>query len=147
MVSRAALREQPYLVWNAFIDLVALTEQDDLTPVQSVAHLAFWYDSELQNGGHLQHFSNRGAVCAAGTIGALTVLAAKKQSAILMGALGAWQAQGRTPIASVEDYIEEALADEFGDYVARYHQCVPALTSLLQAYLDANESQFIDYPN
>jgi len=46
-------------VWNAFVDVLAMEEYADLDPVQRIPHLCFWYDSELQNGGHFQYFENR----------------------------------------------------------------------------------------
>lgn len=59
-LSRAMLSQKPYEVWNAFVDLLAMENYTDLDEVQRAAHLCFWYDSEVQNGGHLQYFANRG---------------------------------------------------------------------------------------
>jgi hypothetical protein len=33
----------------------------ELSNVQRASHLASWYESEVQNGGHLQFFENRPA--------------------------------------------------------------------------------------
>jgi len=46
----SAVAERPYLVWNAFVDVLAMTEYADLTPAQRLPRLAFWYESEVQNG-------------------------------------------------------------------------------------------------
>ena len=51
----------------------------DLTPEQRRAHLVFWYESEMQNGGHLQYFENRGAEHLEETVYALGLLGAKGQ--------------------------------------------------------------------
>ncbi|MDN4494386.1 hypothetical protein [Ureibacillus aquaedulcis] len=53
MVTKEMLNENPYEKWNQFIDLLAMEEYGDLTQIQKVAQLCFWYDSEVQNGGHL----------------------------------------------------------------------------------------------
>lgn len=44
-VSRLVLEKKPYQVWNVFIDLIAMEDYKDLTDIQRVAHLTFWYDS------------------------------------------------------------------------------------------------------
>src|SRR5260370_15554290 len=36
--------------WNGMNDICALSRTEDLTPVQRVAHLAYWYMSEVYNG-------------------------------------------------------------------------------------------------
>ena len=59
-VDRDAAEREPHLIWNAFVDLIAVESYEQLSPVQRMAHLAFWYDSEVQNGGHGQYFENRG---------------------------------------------------------------------------------------
>ena len=52
------MQREPYLVWNAFVDIVALTPYERLHPRQRPAHLVFWYNAEVQNGGHYQYFEN-----------------------------------------------------------------------------------------
>jgi hypothetical protein len=42
-----------------------------LSAEQRPAHLVFWYESEVQNGGHFQYFENRGTEHLAATIEAL----------------------------------------------------------------------------
>ena len=72
-VSRIAAEREPHLVWNAFIDPLAMEAYEDLSPVQSVAHLDFWYDAEVQNGGHDQYFENRGTGLIAESVAALSL--------------------------------------------------------------------------
>jgi Domain of unknown function (DUF4375) len=59
-LSKSDVDAEPYCVWNAFVDLLAMEAYQDLTPEQRAAHLVFWYEHEVQNGGHLQFFENRG---------------------------------------------------------------------------------------
>ena len=58
VVSSALLQKNPCAIQNAFVDLVGMMDYDTLLPEQRFAHLAFQYDSEVQNGGHLQYFTN-----------------------------------------------------------------------------------------
>ena len=55
-VEAGAAGREPHLIWNAFIDLIAIEDYGDLSPIQRKAHLVFWYESEVQNGGHGQYF-------------------------------------------------------------------------------------------
>src|SRR5258708_36997768 len=51
---------EPFRVLNAYVRLLAGERYEDLSPEQRPAHLVFWYESEVQNGGHLQYFENPG---------------------------------------------------------------------------------------
>ena len=37
----------------------SLFSYEDLAEVQRKAHLVFWYDLQVNNGGHLQYFENQ----------------------------------------------------------------------------------------
>jgi len=70
-------------IWNAYVDLLAMEPYDELAEEQRPAHLVFWYESEVQNGGHLQYFENRGTEHLGETVEALGVLDASCQQQIL----------------------------------------------------------------
>ena len=74
---------QPFRVWNAYVDLLAMEDYRDLAEEQRPAHLVFWYESEVQNGGHLQYFENRGTEHLQETVNALGLLGAGCQQQIL----------------------------------------------------------------
>ena len=44
------------LRWNQFIQTVCMGDGDNLSPAQRNAFLCFWYDAEVNNGGHGQYF-------------------------------------------------------------------------------------------
>ena len=73
-VRRRDLDVNPNLAWNQYVSLIGLAPYEGLTPVQRVAHLAFLYDAEVQNGGHLQYFANSAGRRWRETLDALTVL-------------------------------------------------------------------------
>ncbi len=53
VVTQQMLKKNPSEKWNQFVNLLAVENYDDLTDIQRIAHLCFWYDSEVENGGHL----------------------------------------------------------------------------------------------
>lgn len=78
----AEVKKNPYIVWNVFIDLLAMEDESDLSEKQRIAHDAFWYDSEIQNGGHMQYFENKFKKDYSGIIKSLNLIGAKKQAKI-----------------------------------------------------------------
>lgn len=144
-LSRKLVTHEPNERWNVFVDLLATEESTRLSPTQRVAHLAFWYDSEVQNGGHLQYFENEAGREAEAAIVALRTMGAACQADCLAEALRKWNSLDREASASIEDYVDEALEDEFGDLDARYASCEPSITALLEQYLDRHEAEFIEY--
>jgi hypothetical protein len=57
-LSKQLVEKEEYQIWNSFIDILAMEEEDTLTDIQKHAKRAFWYESEVQNGGHSQYFEN-----------------------------------------------------------------------------------------
>jgi hypothetical protein len=107
-------------IWNAYVELLALSYPTELSPQQRSAQLVFWYDSEVQNGGHLQYFLNRGTREAAEAIGALRELGAPAHASNLEQALKAWVDVERSVPTSVDEYVEEAMAGEFVEHDQRF---------------------------
>ena len=52
----ALLDEKRIKRWNIFIEDVCNREYEDLSPTQKKAVLCFWYDAEVNNGGHCGYF-------------------------------------------------------------------------------------------
>ncbi len=42
-VSRQLLEKKPHVVWNEFVDILAMSEYAELSERQRQAHLVFWY--------------------------------------------------------------------------------------------------------
>ncbi|MBI3414387.1 MAG: DUF4375 domain-containing protein [Verrucomicrobia bacterium] len=142
-LSKAEADAAPYKIWNAFVNLLAKESYEDLDLIQQPAHLVFWYESEVQNGGHLQYFENRGASLVPETIAALGTLGAIVQRQILIDAFRLWSGRDRKTIATVEEFCATALEDEFYVFDTRICQCVPDLTHFLQKYLDLQRPSFV----
>jgi len=135
----------PYLIWNAFIEVLALEDYETLSPEQRPAHLVFWYESEVMNGGHLQYFENRGTVHLEETIESLGLLGANTQQQVLREAAEVWKSGDRQPIETVEEYCESALEGEFANFDARFDASSPTLQACLEAHLKKHRSNYVEF--
>jgi hypothetical protein len=142
-LTRRELEANPHSIWNAFIDLVATEENSDLTPEQRAAHLVFWYEHEVQNGGHLQYFENWGTERLDETIEALGLLGAECQQRVLREAGRLWLSRPRFKIESAEQYFEIALAGEFDRFDTGFGLCEPQLDKKLEEYLSQHQCSFV----
>jgi hypothetical protein len=149
-LSKSEVEKTPYLVWNSFIHLIALSEYKDLTNIQMTASLAFNYDSEVQNGGHLQYFENTAKIypnqenlLINATVDALKYLGAIEQEKILSSASKIYYSQDRKHPKTVEEYCATALEEEFGDFDNSYYETEPSITNLLEKYLEVHLTEFV----
>ena len=142
-VTKAELQDDPHCVWNAYVNVLAMEIHEDLAPDQRPAHLVFWYEHEVQNGGHFQYFENRGTEHLAETIEALGLLGASCQQEVLRDAGALWQSRERPPIKTVEDFCEEALEGEFSVFDSRFHACKPDLPQCLEEHLRHCQDRFV----
>jgi hypothetical protein len=143
-IKRSSLEKEPYKLWNAFVDILAMEKYEDLTAIQRTAHLCFWYDAEVQNGGHLQYFENRGTDLVQHTVLALVDIGAGCQARVLEAASRQYLSVDRRSIDTVEAFVEEALAGEFEQFDGDYHQCSPTIADLLETYLQAHQDSFVE---
>jgi hypothetical protein len=81
-VKRSDLEAGPHTLWNAWIGFLASADPARLSAVEAPAYLGFRYESEVQNGGHLQMFVNQGLEFAEQTLEALPKLGAAAFSPI-----------------------------------------------------------------
>jgi hypothetical protein len=143
-LGRDEYREEPYLAWNAFVDILALSDYRDLSQVQRIAHLAFWYDAEVQNGGHLQYFENRRLKHISETLEALQILGAVCQRAVLSRAVRKRKSLPKEIIRTVADFVRAGRRGDFQVEDAAYYACKPEMvTELLERYLEKHFNEFI----
>ena len=147
MIIRSLTKEEvgaePFQVWNAFVDLLSMEDFRDLSPEQRPAHLTFWYESEVQNGGHFQYFENRGTEHLAATVEALGLLGATCQQQVLREAGELWLSHTRSHVQTAEEFCDPALEDEFEALDLRFHDCSPSLQECLEACLDRHQASFV----
>ena len=143
-VSKSALQELPYLTWNAFVDLLAMEDEKDLTETQKIAHYSFWYDAELQNGGHLQYFENRRRKDYTIIIESLIKLGALKQADVMKSAVRQFKKKNRPRIISVFEIVRQAREGEYDVFDTDYYHSTPDITTLLEKYLHDHFDHFIE---
>lgn len=57
IVKKEDVKNNEYYLWNRFIECLANEKfGDDLSEIQQIAKLCFWYDAEMNNGGHCGYF-------------------------------------------------------------------------------------------
>ena len=122
---------------------MAMENYSDLAEEQRPAHLVFWYESEVQNGGHMQYFENRKGDYLNETIAALGLLGATCHQKVLQGAAQLFLSRERSPIQTVGEYCAIALEGEFDEFDSRFHDCSPSLMECLEAYLQLHQSSFV----
>src|ERR1700686_4906357 len=105
-LTRAEVETEPFQVWNSYVDLLAAESYEELSVEQRPAHLVFWYENEVQNGGHLQYFENRATKYLTETIAALGVLGAACQQQVLLDARHAYLSRQRPPIETAQEFCD-----------------------------------------
>jgi Domain of unknown function (DUF4375) len=121
-LTKQEVEAEPFRVWNAFVDVLTMEDYDDLSPEQRPAHLVYWYESEVQNGGHLQYFENRGTEHLAATVKALGSLGAICQQQVLRER---WLSRSRRRIQTAQEFCDTGLEGEFESFDLRFHACSP----------------------
>jgi hypothetical protein len=144
-ISRKEFEEFNGVRWNAMNDICALSDIGDLTPVQRVAHLAYWYMSEVENGGNYQYFVNKVEFDHDEVVRALAQVGAWGQSTILGEALKKVRESTLGIPQTVEQYLEGEDAADLSEYDSAFARCTPSVFDCLQAYLDKYEADFIEW--
>ena len=142
-LSRKIVDAEPFQIWNAFINLLALEKHEVMDAIQRPPHLVFRYMSEVYNGGHLQYFENLGTVHLNETIDALGLLGANGQKDILNRAGELWLGKERNRIQTAEEFSAIALEGEFMSLDSIFNESKPTLEEFLEDYLRAHESSFV----
>ena len=147
MITRSLTKQEveaePFRVWNAYVDILAMERFSELSAEQRPAHLVFWYESEVQNGGHFQYFENRGTEHLAATIEALGLLGAVCQQQVLRAAGELWLSRSGPRVETAQEFCDTALEGEFAAFDSRFHKCSPSLQESLEAYLSRHQSLFV----
>lgn len=142
-LTKDEVENEHWRVWNAYVDLLAMEDYDDLSPEQRPAHLLFWYDSEVQNGGHFQYFENRGTTRLAETVDALGKLGAACQQQVLQEAGKLWLSRPRIHPETSQDFCDIAMEGEMDSFDARLYACSPSVDEVLEEYLREHQSFFV----
>jgi len=142
-VNRADLERDPHAVWNSFVHLLACIAYGELDDAQRPAYLVFCYESEIQNGGHLQFFENRPAELIEPTLDALRALGGEIYVPILCEAVDRWRSRQRDKLETKEAFVSEALDGEFDDFDKACYATQPTMIQLLENYLESRRADFV----
>ena len=134
-ISKVDVTARPYEVWNAFVGLLAHEPYGDLDPQQRPAKLVFCYESEVQNGGHLQYFENHRGEHLDETVAALALIGAVEHKEVLRQAASRLRKRQRSPIKIAKGFTDAALEGEFSDLDSRFYACAPSLPLIFNSTL------------
>jgi len=143
-LSKQIIENEPYQIWNSFIDILAMESADDLSEVQKVAQSSWWYDSEIQNGGHLQYFENTELQDYSSIIDSLKAIGAKDFAALLSEASEMYLGKNRKPIKNVFQFVKKAREGEYDKIDSQYYEISPDMNYYLENYLEAHQDDFIE---
>ena len=144
-VSRKAFQEFAGARWNAMNDMLSLSDIRDLTPIQRPAHLAYWYMSEVYNGGHEQFLTNHANLDHHEVVRALETIGAVAQAGILADFLKTVTNTISGIPRTVADYLEHGPGVDSTHHDTAFAKCDKSVETCLEAYLDKHESEFIEW--
>jgi hypothetical protein len=147
ILSRKSVEEAPYLIWNAFIDILANEDENDLSDRQRDAQRSFWYDSEVQNGGHLQYFENSDRSDYADVVRSLREIGAQGQATILEQASKQYLRSKTSRLNGLFNFLQKAKEGIYADYDSRYYAARPEMNAILAGYLRQNIEEFVEFTN
>jgi hypothetical protein len=142
-LTKAELTKGPDVIWNSFVEIV-FDDPSELTDEQIPAHLVFLYESEVQNGGHLQYFENHGSPSVDLTIKALQLMGGACQAKVLAEARARYESAERKHPETAHEYVSLALEEEFEDLDSQFGACEPSLEELLEKHLKENLGLYIE---
>lgn len=118
--------------WNLFIEDVCNRERVDLSPVQKKAVLCFWYDAEVNSGGHLGYFDSYQDTDPAELAEALRCIGTEEMAQNYLDAV----------------HMTEEESDGWEEMDSRYYEFSPTLTDLIEQYVEDHRTEmFAVYPN
>lgn len=123
------IKRNPYSddskVWNKFIEQICSKKLKSLTDIQKPAVLCFYYDREMNIGGHVCYFDNYQKVKNEDLKEALRIVSNKKYVEIL------------------EEAIEHGKEDNYEKADALYKKISPCLTEYIEEYVIKNKDQIL----
>jgi|GEM_PF-719708 len=133
---------EDFKLWNRFVSYLSSTEFNSFATERESLALVFWYESEVQNGGHLQYFENWGVKHAEAAVVALEAIGCSEHALILKEAIGRYGETDGEPIRSKSEYVEAALQGDLDESDKRFHEAKQGLIDTLERYLTENKAKY-----
>jgi len=143
-LSQKIIEKEEYQIWNAFIDILAMEDEKTLTDIQKNAQRAFKYESEVQNGGHVQYFENINLNDYSTIINSLKIIGANEHAKLLEKAIKHYFKDRIKYIDTIKDLIDESLKDENLKMDFEYGEIKPDMNFYLKNYLNKYLEEFIE---
>lgn len=112
-------------IWEKFIEQICTKKIKDLTDIQKPAVLCFFYDREMNIGGHVCYFDNYQKIKNEDLIEALTIVANK------------------TYAKNFEEAIEHGKEDNYEKTDNLYKKISPCLTEYIEEYVVKNKTEIL----
>jgi len=113
--------------WNEFLNRYGMLPLEAVDREYRGEYLAFWYFSEVYNGGHLQYFLNKHDYPWQETADAMQAMGASEHAAIMRKAIRRWRGKMRIAPTTVEEYLEIERQREFDDLDNAMYDLKPEL--------------------
>lgn len=128
------------------VDLCALEPLEECTPVQRKAALVFWYQAEVNNGGHFQYFTNSAGAHRMEALQALRQLGAQKAAEVLSLAILTVAGSEQSHPRSLEEYAEQEADSGLRSLDSEYYKSADAeVQDALLSYLKTHEQEFVHW--
>lgn len=106
-------------IWNRFIAEICFRDIDSLSEIQKNAVLCFWYDSEMNSGGHSGYFDCYPDVIPQELINAIIAVSYKAIADNFQKALSEGENDGYVETDTAYYNFSPSLADYLEEYVER----------------------------
>jgi hypothetical protein len=132
------------LAWNAMIDLCATEPLENCTPIQRQAALLFWYQSEVNNGGHFQYFMNRPEFPHREVLALMQALGAPHSAYVFDAVLKHVEARLPQPAEDVQSYLAQEEDLDLSAFDMEWgSKGDEEVQACLRFLLQANENEFV----
>ena len=136
VTARELQEDQSARLW-ALVMHLAEHPQDQHLPDFRPFWLAYIFDAQVNNGGHLQYFHNCGSDNASETISALILIGAKEHANLLASCLEKIKAAPIKKVESLHDYPQLAAERSFKVEDSAYYSQKSTVLELLEKHYQA----------
>lgn len=149
-IAGSRLQKDPQLLWKTFIKFLSKSDTTQMNDIQMAAQLPFWYDFDIQKGGHLNYFESKYEklgeklnVLIMATLDALKIIGADKQAEILGKAADVYFCKPRQHPKDPDEIAQIGLEGEFEKFDIEYGQTMPEIKDWLEKYLMDHKDDFV----
>ena len=149
-IAGSRLQKEPQLLWNTFVKFLSKADTTEMNDIQMAAQLPFWYDSDIQKGGHLKYFESKYEklgdklnVLILATLDALKIIGADKQTELLGKAADIYFSKPRKHTKDPDEFSQIEMEGEFEKFDLEYNQLAPTITDWLEKYLMDHRDNFV----